>query len=128
MLMDRGFTRVRPLEGGFDAWVESSNRAVCLLREASGELDFSRGTEPTHRRDSGDDVAWQQAGDKPVGAVENDFVIDGQAERCRDRPRCSHRTPRLRRFHRALLAPHSSADLQICANTSERLTGFARDA
>ena len=23
MLMDRGFTRVRPLEGGLDAWVES---------------------------------------------------------------------------------------------------------
>lgn len=23
MLMDRGFTRVRPLEGGLDGWVES---------------------------------------------------------------------------------------------------------
>ncbi|HLM18410.1 MAG TPA: hypothetical protein VK549_11355, partial [Acidimicrobiia bacterium] len=41
----------------FDAWIESSDRAVCLLREASRELDFSRCTEPPDRRNSGDDVA-----------------------------------------------------------------------
>src|SRR5205814_4683551 len=50
----------------FDAWIESSDRDVRLLREASSELDFSRCTEPPHRRNPGDDVAWQQADDKPV--------------------------------------------------------------
>ncbi len=111
-----------------DARIESRHRGVRLLRQASRELDFSRCAEPPHRRNSGDDVAWQQAGDHPVGVVENDRVIDGQVERRGDRDRCSHRTSRLRRLHRAILPPHSSADLQICADSSERLTEAARDA
>jgi hypothetical protein len=32
-------------------------------------------------RDPGDDVTWRQPDDKPVGVVENDRVIDRQADR-----------------------------------------------
>ena len=69
------------VQARLDARIESGHRGVRLVRQASRELDLSRCAEPPHRRDSGDDVAWEQAGDKPVGVVENDGVVDRQTER-----------------------------------------------
>jgi hypothetical protein len=73
-----------------DAWLDSrfqsSHRAVGL-RKPLNDFKFSR---CAHRRrensianwrDPGDDIAWHQADDKPVGVAKNDRVIDGQAER-----------------------------------------------
>ena len=38
--MERGFTRVRPLQGGFDAWVEAGfpldSEPLVAVREAAG--------------------------------------------------------------------------------------------
>lgn len=39
MLMDRGFKRVRPLEGGFDAWIAAGlpveGKPLVAIREAA---------------------------------------------------------------------------------------------
>jgi hypothetical protein len=41
------------------------------------------------------DVTGQHAQREFVRVVKNDRVVDCQVERCRDRHRCSHRTPSL---------------------------------
>jgi hypothetical protein len=73
-----------------DAWLDSrfqnSHRAVGF-REPLNDFKFSlcahrrRENSIANWRDPGDDIAWHQADDKPVGVAQNDRVIDGQAER-----------------------------------------------
>jgi hypothetical protein len=69
----------------FDSRFQNSHRAVDL-REPLNDFKFSlcahrrREHSIANRRDPGDDIAWHQAHDKPVGVAENDRVIDGQAE------------------------------------------------
>jgi 3-mercaptopyruvate sulfurtransferase SseA len=37
MMMDKGFTKVRPLEGGIEAWIAAGYETVTVLPEAAGE-------------------------------------------------------------------------------------------
>ena len=67
----RGSTRASSVATGLSVSVEPVD-----------ELDFSLcAREVRHGRDSGDDVAWRQADDEPVGVAEDDRVVDLQAKR-----------------------------------------------
>ena len=61
----------------------SAATGLSVCREPLHEFDFSlcARVNVRHGRDSGDDVAWRQADDEPVGVAENDRVVDRQVER-----------------------------------------------